>query len=222
MSNSEQYEQSEPQEDPIYSPCINPYSLCMRVQQCSYCSMPSKHSTLIYYLFGILSCETHRAWAIRDCQAYMHEKKIVTIQHARKVSCLSKLFTYLEDFSGQFYIKRTNGDIENGWMFENVPYDTLSEIDGKWAVKVYNSKNISKYVWLEDIVTYSKNVFPEDFSACVKEVLEVLEKGLFLEMYEKRKLHCASADVKETPGVQQVQLENGSSVRVFIPEGMIV
>ena len=212
------YKLSEQQEDPLYSPCINPYSLCMRLQQCSYCSMPSTHATSICYLFGILSCNTHHVWAIRDCQAYMHEKKIVTIRDARKVDCLSKFLKYLEDFNGQFYIKRTNGDIENGWMFENIPNDTLSEVDGKWGVKVNNSKNITKYVWLEDILIYSKNVFPEDFSDCVKEVLEVLTKGLFLEIYEKRKLQCRSSDVKETPGIHQVQLENGSSVRVFIPE----
>jgi hypothetical protein len=200
-------------EDPMTN-CLVPHSLCMRPASCEYCQQPDTRYVTIDHLFGIISCDAHYDWALRDCRAYMHLNGIVLLRDAKKVDILSALIEELIAKNTLFHIKRTSGVIETGWSVLDEAYDypSLQNLEGKWSVHVTNGK-VRKFVPLEEFILYG------DLSAeSVVTATDVLDKGIYLDEYEKQMLLAVEANhVTEVACVGMGIMANGSLVRVLSP-----
>lgn len=202
-------------EDPMIN-CLVPHSLCMRPCMCEYCQQPDTRSVSIANLFGIISCDAHYEWALRDCRAYMHTNKMVLLKDARKVEGLSTVIEQLIEKNNIFHVKRTSGDIETGWFVveEAYEYPSIQNFDGAWSVYVSNTK-VRKFVPLEEFVGHG------DLSVeLVKEATDILHAGVYLPEYEKQsRLAVEATHITEHPNVGTAMMPNGNLVRVLVPQG---
>ena len=200
-------------EDPMTN-CLVPHSLCMRPTICEYCEQPDTRYVSIAHLFGIISCEAHYGWALRDCRAYMHLNQIVLLRDAKNIDGLSSVVQELISKNNLFHVKRTSGAIETGWTLveEAFEYPSIQKLDGTWSVYTSNTK-VRKYVPLEEFVGHG------DLSAeSVKQATDILDRGVYLAEYEKQCLLAVEANnVTEHPNVGTAIMPNGSLVRVLIP-----
>jgi hypothetical protein len=206
-------------EDPLIS-CIDPHSMCMRPSLCDYCSQPVKHNVMIEYLFGILACDEHKSWALRDCKAYMHKQGIVRVRDAKDIAGLSEFLTMLHEKDGTIPVKRTSGVIDTDWsvLFDWYEYPTIARINGNWSIRLRNTlfrKHVEISGFLrEDCLA----VFPAGFSDVVKKALECLDKGVYAEEHAWQKRCSAEVvEVNEHPLVGKAVMPNGTVVRVFSP-----
>ena len=199
-------------EDPMTN-CLVPHSLCMRPASCEYCQQPDTRYVTITHLFGIISCEAHYYWALRDCRAYMHLNGIVLLRDAKN-SGLSSLIDDIIAKNTLFHIKRTSGVIETDWSLldEAYEYPSLQKLDGKWSVYVTNTK-VRKFVPLEEFVVYG------DLSEeSVNSAIDILDKGVYADEYEKQTLLAVEANhVTELACVGTGIMANGSLIRVLTP-----
>jgi len=202
-----------PMEDPMTN-CLVPHSLCMRPASCEYCQQPDTRYVTIDHLFGIISCDAHYDWALRDCRAYMHLNGIVLLRDAKKVDILSALIEELIAKNTLFHIKRTSGVIETDWSVVDEAYDypSLQKLDDKWSVHVTNTK-VRKFVPLEEFILYG------DLSAeAVNAATDILDKGVYIDEYEKQMLLAVEANhVTEVACVGTGIMTNGSLVRILSP-----
>ena len=202
-------------EDPMIN-CLVPHSLCMRPCMCEYCQQPDTRYVSIANLFGIITCDAHYEWALRDCRAYMHSNKIVLLKDCRNVEDLSTVLEELIKKNNTFHVKRTSGDIETGWSLveEAYEYPSLQNFDGAWSVYVSNTK-VRKFVPLKEFVGHG------DLSAeLVKKATDILDKGLYLPEYEKQCLLAVETKhITEEPSVGMAVLPDGRRVRVLVPQG---
>jgi hypothetical protein len=194
--------------------CLIPHSLCMRPSLCEYCHQPDTCHVTIAHLFGIISCDAHYEWALRDCKSYMHVNDIVLLRDARNTNGISSLLEELIGKNKMFHVKRTSGVVETEWSVveEAYEYPTLQKIDGMWSVYVTNTK-LRKFVELQQFALYG------DLSEeSVKQATDILDKGVYIAEYEKQLLLAVDADnITEEPYITRVIMPNGSVVRVLSP-----
>ena len=206
-------------EDPLI-PCIDPHSLCMRPSLCDYCSQLVKHNVMIEYLFGILACDEHKAWALRDCKAYMHTQGIVRVRDAKDIAGLSEFLAILEKMDGKIPVKRTSGVIDTDWsvISDWYEYPKMARIDGSWTIHLKNSQ-FRKHVELSGFLRDdSLGAFPPGFSHVVRRALDCLEKGVYAEEYAWQKRSSSEVtSVTEHPLITTAVMPNGTLVRVFSP-----
>lgn len=206
-------------EDPLNT-CIVPHSLCMRPSVCEYCSQPVKHHVLIEYLFGIQACGEHRAWATRDCRAYMHENSMVRLSDAVKIAGLSEWLAMLKEKEGNIPVKRTSGAIDLDWSLIDDwnEYSLIMRVNGEWSVHLRNSL-FRKYIPVSEFLNqHVLAVFPPPFADHVRSSLTALEDGVYRADFEEQK-RCSSHlhEVEEHPLVKTALMPNGTLVRVFSP-----
>ena len=199
-------------EDPMTN-CLVPHSLCMRPASCEYCHQPDTRYVTIDHLFGIISCDAHYDWALRDCRTFMHINGIVLLSDAKK-SGLSSLLDELISKNNLFHVKRTSGVIEKEWSVLDEAYDypSLQKLDDKWSVHVTNTK-VRKFVPLEEFVLHG------DLSRdSVNEAIDILDKGVYIDEYEKQMSLAVEANhVTDLACVGTGMMLNGSLVRILSP-----
>ena len=185
--------------------CIIPHSLCMRPMTCEYCTQQNTCSVQIVYLFGILTCNTHRAWGIRDCNAYMHTHKIVRLRDAMKNVDIAECINYLRERDGTFIVTRTNGDRETGWSLTDDPYEILKCFDTGWAVHATNTQH-TKYVPLIHFMDMPS------FAEILEKALVALDAGIYRQDAEEQTLCGIPQEVTDTV-TRKVCLLDGTVVR---------
>ena len=193
--------------------CLVPHSLCMRPASCEYCQQPDTRYVTIDHLFGIISCEDHYTWALRDCRTYMHINDIVLLRDAKK-NGLSSLLDELIEKNTLFHVKRTSGLVETEWSLLDEAYDypSLQKLDGKWSVHVTNGK-VRKFVPLEEFVVHG-DLSPES----VKNATDILDKGVYIDEYKKQiSLAVEANHVTELGCVGTGIMPNGSLIRILGP-----
>jgi len=167
---------------PLY---IEPQSLVMTPISCFYCkTIDDTVSHLqIYYLFGLKCCSKHMAAGKRDCRAWMHKNGYVKLKDAFDNTALCSLLNILD--SREFKVKRTSGEIQNGWHLNKGHYlDTvfIQRIDDQWLIPCR---------FLEDNDCIRKHVNLTDFSDIVpaeliEECLRTLQSGIYFSDFEEQ------------------------------------
>ena len=164
---------------------IEPQSLVMTPISCFYCkTLDDTVSHLqIYYLFGLKCCSKHMAAGKRDCRAWMHKNGYVKLKDAFDNTALCSLLNILD--SREFKVKRTSGEIQNGWHLNKGHYlDTvfIQRIDDQWLIPCR---------YLEDNDCIRKHVNLTDFSDIVpaeliEECLRTLQSGIYFSDFEEQ------------------------------------
>jgi len=167
---------------PLY---IEPQSLVMTPISCFYCkTLDDTVSHLqIYYLFGLKCCSKHMAAGKRDCRAWMHKNGYVKLKDAFDNTALCSLLNILD--SREFKVKRTSGEIQNGWHLNKGHYlDTvfIQRIDDQWLIPCR---------YLEDNDCIRKHVNLTDFSDIVsaeliEECVRTLHSGIYFSDFEEQ------------------------------------
>jgi len=204
-------------EDPLVN-CIEPHSLCMRRNICEYCSQTEVRHYTVEHMIGIIACADHKAWAKRDCNAYMHKNKYVKFKDAKDAG-LAEFLDELKEKEGEFLIQRSNGEKETGWKVlpEWANYLVYNDEKG-WTVHLTND-SVYKYVpisWFLDPEVLL--AFSPDFCKHVNIAIDVLTKGVYLSDYEAQQKYCMKIhEVEESEGVGMAMLPDGRLVRVMNP-----
>ena len=203
------------QEDPLTSSII-PHSLVMTFARCDYCGQTDTAEETVMHLFGIKTCNEHIRLAKKDCEAYMHEMKIVKITDAVNMPVLKEFFDYLHEFP----VKRTSGLIENGWNLV-IDNEHIRFFKEEWNLPVYNTSNLNKKIAISDflkdeIIEAMTNPPPKEL---VERVIHILDEGVYKSSYM---VYLSENPMKYIdPPFVQTALCDGKEVRVLIPENTV-
>ncbi len=167
---------------PLY---IEPQSLVMTPISCFYCKIldDTVSHLQIYYLFGLKCCSKHMAAGKRDCRAWMHKNGYVKLKDAFDNTALCSLLNILD--SREFKVKRTSGEIQNGWHLNKGHYlDTvfIQRIDDHWLIPCR---------YLEDNDCIRKHVNIGEFSDIIpldliEECVRALDCGIYFSDFEEQ------------------------------------
>ncbi len=167
---------------PLY---IEPQSLVMTPISCFYCKIldDTVSHLQIYYLFGLKCCSKHVAAGKRDCRAWMHKNGYVKLKDAFDNTALCSLLNILD--SREFKVKRTSGEIQNGWHLNKGHYlDTvfIQRIDDQWLIPCR---------YLEDNDCIRKHVNIGEFSDIVpldliEDCVRALDCGIYFSDFEEQ------------------------------------
>jgi len=203
------------QEDPLTSSII-PHSLVMTFEECEYCGQTNTAQETVMYLFGIKTCNEHIRLAKKDCEAYMHERKMVKINDALRTPVLKEFFEYLDEFP----VKRTSGVIENGWsILMNDAH--ISFFKETWNIHVCNKSDINKKIPIseflnDEIIEAMPNPPPKEL---VERVIDILNEGVYKSSYL---IYLSENPTKYIdPPFVQTTLCDGNEVRVLVPENTV-
>jgi len=119
----------------------------------------------------------------RDCRAWMHKNGYVKLKDAFDNTALCSLLNILD--SREFKVKRTSGEIQNGWHLNKGHYlDTvfIQRIDDHWLIPCH---------YLEDNDCIRKHVNLTDFSDIVsaeliEECVRTLHSGIYFSDFEEQ------------------------------------
>jgi len=204
-------------EDPAFT-TLTPQRLVMTTSACFYCGAVQAKWTVIEYLFGLNACSSHAAAALRDCRAYMHEKKMVKFSDAYKHPILGSFLKMLKDVL--FPVLRSSGDLQEGWSLNT--FDTfIMHTDGEWMVPVHRVVNgeetFTKYTPIFNLKL--AGIFD---ASLIDETVFCLIDGIYTKEYETvqiiRLSGVASGVVPEIAGVVEIMYE-GQVGRVMVPGG---
>jgi hypothetical protein len=193
-------------ENPLRHIILTPCRLVMRESACFYCGAPSNTDTIIEYLYGIRNCTDHAKLADRDCKAHLHELKTIPLTHAYNHPILKQ---FLDFFDKKVYIRRSNGNIDGGWMLQPSSYDNphfISLIDTQWSLPMTNgslNKNVPINNFLENDLRIL-NEFSEGFYEALEEAVDALVKGIYINEYDEFKRLESIAEskyIEEAPGI---------------------
>ena len=171
----------------------------------------------IDHLFGIISCDAHRHWAMRDCNAYMHSKGIVRLRDAQNIHGLSEVIAEIIDKNGTFHVTRTSGAIETGWKVveDAFEYPSLEKFDGTWRIYLTNTK-LRKFVPLDEF--RKSSVFSPSFAELTTVAIDILNRGVYLTDYERQcRLAAEASNISEEQFIQTAIMPNGTVVRMLVP-----
>jgi len=165
---------------------MEPQSLILIQARCFYCGSQDEKITEIFPNFGILSCMEHYEYAKRDCNAYRHRSKLVSINDVLKRPELSPLLKLLE---GGFHVLRSSGNLEHGWVVNtktscgvgtSISY---SAEKGCWLLPVLRpSDGATKHINISELLI--KEVSSELDSKLPEELTKFISKldaGVYLE-----------------------------------------
>ena len=182
----------------------NPTTLIMRHSSCFYCPIPSTHDEpTLNRLYGLRCCDTHRASARRDSNAYLHRNKSVKLQDALSHPVIGPFLTRLQTDTT---IVRSDNSLDGGWTLNtDHPYvdPMLRIVEGLWRIPMKNlaigkEKGVSLVSFLDKRLQYDP--------VLISEIQAILEAGL----YASDVAACTSEpiDVPETPCVKIVYVGN--------------
>lgn len=201
----------------------SPCSLVMRAARCFYCSNSHVGDELtLGDAFGIRHCEDHRATAKRDSRAYLHERRIVIVRDAASHAVLGP---FLELFHSDTWIRRSGGNLENGWKAPFATADLLAEpckrtlplfvfLEGEWRIKLRLGEELAKAVGLSafeepEVAALNNHAIQEQ----VGRIRALLEEGIYKADYEAQ-LGVTPSTVRESDGIIHA-FYNGAPVRMW-------
>ncbi len=182
----------------------------MRPCVCEYCGQTDTKTVQVRYLFGILTCDEHYPWGIRDCSAYMHKHSLVRLSDAMEVPGLAEMLQMIIDKNSIFPVVRTNGKVEVGWKVYDPTFECIRKNNGEWYIPCVNRDMILKPVKLTNFLRPDiLPLFPAEFPEMLAKALSALHAGV----YAKFNQGLQPVDVVESPCVTVVQMPNGDIVR---------
>ena len=205
-------------EDPVRTSLV-PRSLAMTQVSCFYCNANDSRIESIYWLFGLKACPTHTQAAIRDCNAYLHEEKMVKIEDALRHPVLGRFLISLLKLPNGFPVIRTSGEVQPGWTLDrgfrlhNEKF--IIYHDGEWSIPAIlispdaNTENnlmrctpIANFK-LPHIYEQIKNDLPIDFLKLLDDAVFCLLEGIYVNEFEE---------------VEQIRGYKGQEVHQNIPQ----
>jgi len=196
---------------------IEPCRLVMRPLCCFYCGTTSPDNlkeTRIERLFGLRHCVDHSADASRDCNAYMHKRKIVRMADVRLYPALNAFVTLLE--TSPFLVRRTSGAAEAGWKPNFGTYmksEFITCLCGIWSIPLIKDENAMKSVPLSDFAD-PELADPAVFAEPLLVLIKALDDGVYTEDARKAALLPVVKEFTEVPSITAYTVE-GTSCRVF-------
>jgi len=196
-----------------------PTSLVMRPDVCFYCQEePTCDIHTHMRTFGIRSCNIHKTYAKRDCNAYLHSIGKVTLYDAEQNAAIMPFLALLEN---EVYILRTNGNLDDCWtlnkhdIYEPLP---LTCLNGEWVVPMIRKGHITKNVEIKSFLSpvvksANKDRMPDDLEDRITNALKALDDGLYITDFNAHNLLGEPGSVQETSGITSVWAPNGE-VRV--------
>ena len=185
---------------------LDPTTLILRKSTCFYCGNPSINDAPVEYMFGIRYCVDHTDSATRDCIGWHHSREIY-IENVPN-------YKVFNEYAKNMFIKRSNGDIEDGWSLDT--YSFVKNIDNTWIIPVKNEmKGHTKRISLESLC----NINSVEFTDVVKDIIAYLTIAecdcVFCKEYREVRSRCSNTTVKETAGVETIILNDGRVCRAF-------
>ena len=212
------YQRMSTQENPART-SLAPRSLIMTQVSCFYCNADDSRIESIYWLFGLKACSTHTQAAIRDCNAYLHEEKMVKIEDALRHPVLGRFLISLLKLQNGFPVIRTSGEVQPGWSLDRgfSPHNEKFIIhhDGEWsipAILVSPDNNITKNLMrctpianfkLPHIYEQIKKNLPIDFLKLLDDAMFCLVEGIYINEFEE---------------VQNIRSHQGQEIHPNIPQ----
>ena len=206
-------------EDPSYS-SLKPRRLVMTKMECFYCGKPPKGTKLTEELYGLKHCENHEAAAQRDCNAYLHEYKVVLIKDAYNHEIIGR---FLRSIKNGFPVLRSSGEIQSGWKLHELGWEAtaIRYVNTDWCIQCLlrspdgdYTKDILKYVpilnfKMDAIYKSIQHEVPEDFLWLVDQTVLSMIEGVYVKEYE------------EVQKLQQQEYPELSFTREVVYEGRI-
>ena len=197
-------------ENPSHN-CLKPKSLVMTPISCFYCGTTDTINIItIEYLFGLKYCPLHKAAAIRDCKAYLHQEKMVRFNDASRHPVIGPFIDALKGI--QFPVLRSSGEFQAGWALDMITQSCIRYYNGEWVIPVTwkspdgdATKDIYKY-------TPISNMPLKDM---VDQVLYCLVDGVYSNEYAEVK-ELQAEEHADIDGIYQVPYNEGTA-RILIP-----
>jgi len=162
----------------------------MTAHSCIYChSSDDCRSELIDCNFGIHHCDLHRNNAVRDCRAYLHDAKHVKMSDAAKNPVIRRFLDALQKLE-PFHVKRTSGEIQEGWVLRKSPnyfYEFIIFVDTIVTIPVVLQDEIFRRINIDDLLDETIMGFPpsEEFKKIVDDSKKVILDGVYKKEYEE-------------------------------------
>jgi hypothetical protein len=177
---------------------------------CFYCGQDSRSIVAVGDSCGIKTCDQHKGWATRDCNAWLTKQGLVRLSDCRKHPEIRPL---MDELAAGFSVLRTSGLMDEGWnlqivtTFHYVPL--LRLIEGEWHIPCCKYEN-DKLVPLRNFNT------TDTMKNCVSRAVTALNAGIYTADYMDHMEYFQNGPdkIEETPGVTTVLYE-GREVRVM-------
>jgi hypothetical protein len=184
---------------------------------------------LIERLYGLKCCNDHISAGQRDCNAQLHEDKIIRLDDALNHEIIGRFLRVLKSLENGFPVLRSSGEIQNGWTVHELGWEGtfIRWHDGDWKLHVLwkspdgNFNNdILKYIpiiqfKMRDIYERIKDQVPDDFLSLVDQVIFCMIDGIYTKDFEAiQGLHVE--EYPELSNVHQV-LYDGGVGRIMVP-----
>jgi len=208
-------------ENPLTTTVLEPFRLVMRYAKCYYCNSPEYDDRYIDDIFGIRHCPDHATWARRDCNAYLHEKKKVSLRDAWKQPVLHELLTLLT--TNTVHVLRSNGLVESGWILRpSANYSFAPEflvyLEGEWLIPMkHKTEDMQKHVPIMSLLREENaGILRKEL---VDQVLAVLQEGLYKQDFmEQQECLLLSSDSRKPEECTTIQTGvcQGRECRVYM------
>jgi hypothetical protein len=209
-------------ENPLVTNVLEPFRLVLRFAECYYCKSSEYDDTLIGTNFGIRHCPNHKAWAIRDCNAYLHSLERIPVYASKNNPVLQAFVDILTNNS--IHVLRTSGVYEPGWrLYTGVYHGRVAYIQRlnhtTWCIPMIHTASLSyKHVPIESLLCEENaDLITRDQ---VTAILAILNYGVYkddFDEHEKAKLSSNdSIEVNETPNIVAAFVEGLGECRVFL------
>jgi hypothetical protein len=168
--------------------CYKPCNLVLKPNECFYCACTDGIITyeVEHRNKGILTCEKHACFGIRDTKAYLHEENIVLIRDINKYSEMKEFRTILED---NIQVIRSNGNIDDNWKIASIINDNqaiIVKIDNNWTITLVKD-DIQKDIYISDFLNIKLKYYQiENFSNILNNLIALLDNGIYKEYFNQQ------------------------------------
>jgi hypothetical protein len=155
-----------------------PRDLVATQAHCFYCDKSDTDTAQISPNFGIKFCVDHKVASTRDCHAYLHAHKGVSMYDAFNNPATKPFMDMVVD-KGTFDIMLPSGELQGGWGLYVWPFEhhvIIRNILGVWLIPVLRSNNSGmREIPIIDFINCAG--FPEEI---VHQTLASLDAGIYL------------------------------------------
>jgi len=199
-------------ENPCYKTLV-PRNLRMTTITCFYCGAPDTQFQETERLFGLKHCAIHKAAAIRDCKAYLHTSKAVTMKDAFAHPIVGQLMTLVKELVG-FPVLRSSGVYQDGWTLNTnqFAYNTNLVCTDEWMIPVINLKEDT----IKHIPISSFKMTHPEFTETIDAAVFCLIDGIYTREYEEvQSLLEMPEEYPEISGIETIEFQGGTA-RIFV------
>jgi hypothetical protein len=193
--------------------CLIPRTLVMTPCICFYCGAAETGMNLVGYLYGLKTCDKHAALGERDCKAWLHQNKSVRLWDQ---DAIPELAAFLDHYKGGFPVRRSNGEVQEGWKFQSgsgLEPPLIMNVGGDWYAKCFYYRAGSE---TEEAIHIQRGAKLTDFdnTVLVRELLRALDQGVYKNDYEEHLRHYKEEEETEFPdGPGILEMVIGDRVR---------